>query len=68
MEWFDTRGVRRTYAVSVADGVLRYQRDQPGFDQRLTVTLGDDGFESVGQLAETPGAWVDDIRVVHRRR
>ena len=68
MEWFDTRGVRRTYAVSVEDGVLRYWRDQPGFDQRVTAILGDDRFEGVGELAETPGAWVHDIRVVHRRR
>jgi len=68
MEWFDTRGVRRTYVVSVEDGVLRYWRDHPGFDQRMTATLGDDRFEMVGQLAESPGAWVDDIRVVHHRR
>jgi hypothetical protein len=68
MEWFDSRGVRRTYVVSLERGVLRYQRDAPGFDQRVTATLGDDTFEAVGQLAETPGDWMDDIRITFRRR
>jgi hypothetical protein len=68
MEWFDSRGVRRTYTVSLEDGVLHWWRDVPGFDQRFTATLGDDAFEGVGQLAETPGAWVDDIRIAFRRR
>src|SRR5262249_40247963 len=30
MEYFDSRGVRRTYGVSLDDGVLRMWRDQPG--------------------------------------
>ena len=40
MEYFDSRGVRRTYGVSLDDGVLRYWREHPGFDQRFTATLG----------------------------
>jgi hypothetical protein len=68
LEWFDSRGVRRTYDVSVEDGVLRYSRDQPGFDQRFVATLDGDTFEGVGQLAGTPGAWVDDIWITYRRR
>src|SRR5262249_4504296 len=39
MEYFDSRGVRRTYAVSLEDGVLRIWRDHPGFDQRFWATL-----------------------------
>jgi hypothetical protein len=69
LEWFDQRGVRRTYdGVEVRDGVLRYRLDQPGFDQRFEARLGGDEFVGVGQLAETPGSWVDDIRIVFRRR
>src|SRR4051794_7192949 len=45
MEYFDSRGVRRTYAVSLEDGVLRVWRDQPGFDQRSTARLAPDVFE-----------------------
>jgi hypothetical protein len=54
MEYFDSRGVRRTYCVSLDDGVWRIWRDQPGFDQRFSATLGQDYFEGLAQLAETP--------------
>jgi hypothetical protein len=67
MEYFDSRGVRRTYSVSLVDGVLRIWRDAPGFDQRMSATLGDDGFDGLYQLAETPGDWRDDLRVTYRR-
>ncbi|HEY7632876.1 MAG TPA: hypothetical protein VH817_19375 [Thermoleophilaceae bacterium] len=68
MEYFDSRGVRRTYGISLSDGVLRMWRDAPGFDQRSSATLGPDSFEMLHQLAETPGDWQDDLRVTYRRR
>ena len=68
MEYFDSRGVRRTYSASIEDGVWRVWRDQPGFDQRFCATLGEDHFEGVFQLAETPGDWQDDMKVTYRRR
>jgi hypothetical protein len=68
MEYFDSRGVRRTYRVSLDDGVWRLWRDQPGFDQRFSATLGQDYFEGLAQLAETPGDWQDDLKVIYRRR
>jgi len=67
MEYFDSRGVRRTYGVSLADGVLRCGRDHPGFDQRFSATIRPDGFEGLWQLAEAPGDWRDDLRVTYRR-
>jgi hypothetical protein len=67
MEYFDSRGVRRTYGVSLDDGVLRWWRDHPGFDQRSFAKLGHDAFEFVHQVAETPGDWKDDLRVIYRR-
>src|SRR5918912_1629344 len=42
MEYFDSRGVRRTYGVSLEDGILRIWRDQPGFDQRFSATPAPD--------------------------
>lgn len=66
-EYFDSRGVRRTYGVSLEDGVLRMWRDHPGFDQRFAATLADDVFEGRWQVAESPGDWVDDLHVVYRR-
>jgi hypothetical protein len=68
MEYFDSRGVRRTYGVSLDDGVLRFWRDDPGFDQRFSATLAADSFEGLWQVAETPGDWRDDLKVTYRRR
>jgi hypothetical protein len=68
MEYFDSRGVRRTYGISLDDGVLRLWRDHPGFDQRFSATIAPDVFEGVHQLAETPGDWQDDLKVTYRRR
>jgi hypothetical protein len=68
MEYFDSRGVRRTYRTSIEDGVWRIWRDEPGFEQRFSATLAPDQFEGVFELAETPGAWREDMRVTYRRR
>jgi hypothetical protein len=68
MEYFDSRGVRRTYGISLDDGVLCIWRDAPGFDQRYSATLAPDTFEGQFQLAETPGDWRDDLKVTYRRR
>ena len=67
MEYFDSRGVRRTYGVSLDDGVLRTWRDAPGFAQRFSATLRHDAFEGLGQLARRPGDWQDDLKVSYRR-
>jgi hypothetical protein len=68
MEYFDSRGVRRTYGISLEDGVLRTWRYAPAFDQRYSATIAPDAFEGLSQLAETPGDWKDDLRVTYRRR
>jgi hypothetical protein len=68
MEYFDSRGVRRTYRTSIEDGVWRIWRDEAGFDQRFSTTLAPDEFEGVFELAETPGEWREDMRVTYRRR
>jgi hypothetical protein len=67
MEYFDSRGVRRTYGVSVEDGVLRIWRDHPTFAQRFSATLAHDAFEGLWELARTPGDWQDDLHVNYRR-
>jgi hypothetical protein len=68
MEYFDSRGARRTYGVSPDGAALRTWRDYPGFDQRFAATLGPDAFEGQWQLARTPGQWQDDLKVTCRRR
>jgi hypothetical protein len=67
MEYFDSRGVRRTYGVAIEDGVWRTWRDHPGFDQRFIARLGGETFEGLSQLAEAPGEWQDDLKVTYRR-
>lgn len=67
MEYFDSRGVRRTYGIALDDGVLRIWRDDPAFAQRFSATLGQDTFQGRWQLARTPGAWKDDLEVTYRR-
>jgi hypothetical protein len=68
MEYFDSRGVRRTYGISLVDGVLRMWRDDPTFAQRFSAALGPERFEGLWQLATTPGDWQDDLKVTYRRR
>ena len=68
MEYFDSRGVRRTYGVSLDGGVLRIWRDHPTFAQRFSAALADGTFEGLWQLARTPDDWKDDLKVTYRRR
>jgi hypothetical protein len=67
-EYFDDRGVRRTYNVAIEDGVLRWWRDAPEFDQRLTAVLGENEFDGEFELATSPGAFKHDMTVTFRRR
>ena len=68
MEYFDSRGVRRTYGIALEAGVLRIWRDDPAFAQRYEAPLGDDAFTGRWQLARTPGEWNEDLKVRYRRR
>jgi hypothetical protein len=68
MEYFDSRGVRRTYAVAVEDASWHCLRDEPGFEQRFSATLAADSFELLTELARTPGEWKQDLTATYRRR
>ena len=67
MEYFDSRGVRRTYDIALDDGVLRIWRDQPGFDQRAEAKVDREHFEMTYQLRREDGEWKDDLHTVYRR-
>ena len=41
MQYFDSRGVHRVYAVAFDGRELTLARDEPGFAQRLSATLSD---------------------------
>lgn len=48
--YYDSRGVSRVYRMTFGGGVWKLWRDAPGFCQRFSGTLGDDG-------ATIRGAW-----------
>jgi hypothetical protein len=66
-EYFDQRGVRRTYGISFEGGVLRRWRDDPTFAQRFEGTPADE-FTGQWQVAEAPDEFNDDLRVIYRRK
>lgn len=68
MEYFDSRGVRRTYEGSLEGNLLRFCGEFPEFAQRFSAELESDRFENRSQLACTPGEWEDDLIATYRRR
>jgi len=69
MEYFDSRGVARTYQISMENGVWRMWRDHPGFSQRATGTFDADGrtIRWRSELQED-GPFKPDLEVTYRRR
>ena len=69
MHYFDSRGVHRLYSVGASPGEWRFWRDDPGFSQRFTGTLSDDGdtITSRGQLSRDGVTWDDDLALTYRR-
>ena len=61
--YFDERGVSRHFEVSVGDGCVTWERDDPKLAQRLTITRRDAGrsLVSKGRMRENGGAWQDDL-------
>jgi hypothetical protein len=69
MHYYDSRGVQRTYGASMRDGVLTFWRDAPGFSQRFTGTLSDDGNTLAGlwHLSRDGSNWDPDLEITFRR-
>ena len=69
MQYFDSRGVHRVYAVAFDGRELTLERDEPGFAQRLSATLSNDGatLEGVWQLNEGDQGYRDDLAITYRR-
>lgn len=68
-EYFDERGVARTYQTSFDGGVWRLWRDQHGFSQRATGTF-EDGGRTIRWRSELQedGPYKPDLEVIYRRR
>jgi hypothetical protein len=69
MQYFDSRGVHRVYAVGFDGGELTLERDKPGFARRLSATMSDDGSTLAGvwQLNEDGQGYRDDLAFTYRR-
>ena len=70
MNYFDSRGVHRVYALGFDGSVLRIERDHPGFSQRFAGAVEDGGntIAGVWELALEPEQWKDDLAITFRRR
>ena len=69
MQYFDSRGVHRVYAIAFDGKELTVARDAPEFDQRLSATLSDDGSTLTGvwQMNEDGQGYRDDLAFTFRR-
>lgn len=63
MLFFDERKVSRKYEVSVNDNVLKWWRNVPGFSQRYSWTITDNGNTIIGkgELCEDGVTWGKDL-------
>jgi hypothetical protein len=70
MHYFDSRGVFRAYETSVDETSWRWRRDAPGFSQRFTGMLLDDGntIDGRSQLCRDDVHWADDLQITYRRQ
>jgi hypothetical protein len=69
MVYFDARGVSRIQQVSVEGNVLRWWRDAPGFSQRYSLTIAEDGRTMVGkgELCTDGSTWEQDLDLTYTR-
>ena len=69
MLYFDERGVSRRYDVSLHDNVLKWWRNAPGFSQRYTHTIVDDGRTIIGkgELSKDGLSWEKDLDLSYTR-
>ena len=68
MEYFDSRGVRRTYGIAFDGRRPADLARGADHDQRFTATPAADTSSASGRWPYTPGDWNDDLKVVYRRR
>jgi hypothetical protein len=67
--YFDSRGVRRVYHMSVDGGVWKIWRNAPGFNQRYSGTITDGGKTIIGQweFSKNGMDWEVDFDLSYRR-
>jgi hypothetical protein len=69
MLYFDERGVSRKYDVTMEGKQLAWYRNDPGFSQRFTISIEDDGANMVGkgEMSHDGAVWEEDLSLVFVR-
>ena len=69
MLYFDERGVSRKYEVSLNDMIWTWWRHAPGFSQRFTGTISEDGRTIVGkgEICKDDSTWEPDLDLTYTR-
>jgi hypothetical protein len=67
--YYDSRGVSRVYQMSFHEGVWRLWRVGPGFWQRFTARLSDDGGSIRGVWEKSPDGsnWEHDFDMIYTK-
>jgi hypothetical protein len=67
--YYDSRGVSRVYQMSFSDGVWKLWREAPGFWQRFSGKLSDDGRSIRGAWEQSPdgSSWKHDFDLIYTR-
>jgi len=69
MLYFDERNVSRKHEFSISATEWKWWRDHPGFSQRYTVKIDDNGDTMVGkgELCTDGSTWESDLDLTYRR-
>jgi hypothetical protein len=67
--YFDERGVSRKYQVTLQDNIWKMWRNAPGFSQRFTGTVVDDGNTIIAkwELSRDDSSWDKDLELTYKR-
>lgn len=66
---FDERKISRKIDISFSGNILKWWRDTPGFSQRYTWTISDEGdvINSAGELSKDNMTWEKDLELTFNR-
>src|SRR5437764_2037540 len=69
MLYSDVRNVSREYRWTISANVWAWSRDEPGFSQRMVLTIASDGqsIEAKGQMSRNDQAWEPDLQLTYSR-
>lgn len=69
MLYFDERKVSRKYDVSFQGNIVKWWRNAPGFSQRYTWTIDDNGNKIIGkgELSKDGKTWERDLELTYTR-